>query len=117
MKLIIAGSRSFNDYLLLRESTDSFIETVNETPIEIVSGHARGADLLGEKYAANRGYPVKLFIADWARHGKAAGYLRNKQMAEYATHCICFWDGRSAGTKMMIDLANEKNVCLKIITW
>jgi hypothetical protein len=81
--------------------------TQNYTDIEVVSGCARGADQLGERWADERGYPVKRFPADWHKHGKRAGYLRNEEMAGYATHLVAFWDGRSRGTKHMIDLGHN----------
>lgn len=75
MKVIIAGSRSFNDYKLLCEKCDAILS--NQKDIEIVCGMARGADLLGKQYAESRGYPVKEFPADWDRLKNAAGPIRN----------------------------------------
>ena len=85
-----------------------------QTEIEIVSGTANGADKLGEKFAKENGYPIKQFPADWDKNGKGAGYIRNAQMAEYADALIVFWDGKSKGTKHMIDLAKRANLKLKI---
>ena len=114
MRLIIAGSRDFADYELLKERLDGILKNTTED-IEIVSGMCNGADKLGERYAKEKGYPTKYFPADWVSHGKKAGYLRNKEMAEYSTHCVCFWDGYSAGTKMMIKLAEEKGLKTRVI--
>jgi len=116
MKLIIAGSRTFNDYNLMKSCLDPILSLVDED-IEIISGRAKGADQLGEKYAMEYGYELKLFPADWDQFGKRAGYLRNLEMAEYGTHCICFWDGKSHGTKMMIELAQLKGLHLKIVNY
>ena len=110
-KVIIAGSRGFSDYEKLCEICDFMLKEKIE--IEIVSGTAKGADLLGERYAKEKGLPIKQFSADWTK-GKSAGYARNKQMAEYADALIAFWDGSSKGTKHMIDLANKKNIKVKI---
>jgi len=116
MKLIIAGGREFNDYELLKEKLDNLL--INNTDdVEIVSGKARGADSLGEKYAKEKGYPVKEFPAKWNEYGKRAGYLRNEEMALYATHCVCFWDGESKGTKHMIDLAKKSNLNLRVVSY
>ncbi len=71
---------------------------------------ARGADRLGERYAKERGYPVRLFPADWEKFGKSAGYRRNAEMAKYADGLIAFWDGRSAGTGHMIYLAKKNAI-------
>ena len=61
-------------------------------PVEIISGHAPGADTLGEKFAKAYGYPLKIFLAEWNKYGKAAGPIRNEEMAKYASeadHHIC----------------------------
>jgi hypothetical protein len=103
MKVIIAGGRDFDDYLTLNCEID-FLNN-HYFKLEIVCGGARGADTLAENYAKQLGLPVKVFPADWDKHGKSAGYLRNQQMAEYADMLVAFWDGKSKGTKHMIDLA------------
>lgn len=105
VKIIVAGSRSFDNYDLLEEKLDELIKGRKNT--EIVSGNARGADLLGERYGKERELEIKRFPADWNKFGKKAGYLRNEEMAKYADVCVCFWDGSSAGTKNMIDLAEK----------
>jgi len=108
MKLIIAGSRNFNDYKKLCKICDHLLQ--NQANIEIVSGAARGTDQLGEKYASEKGYPIKQFPANWNKYGKAAGPKRNLQMANYADALIAFWDGKSRGTKNMIELANKRKL-------
>lgn len=113
MKVIIAGSRTFDNYELLCQKCDRLLSLRPE--VEIVSGTAKGADLLGEQYARERGYPIKQFPADWNQYGKSAGYKRNQQMAEYADGLIAFWDGKSKGTKHMIDLARTNNLKVKIV--
>ena len=112
MKLIIAGSRTFNDYKKLKEVCDLLLQ--GQTDVEIVSGaYYKGADLLGEQYAKKREYKLTQFLADWKRFGKAAGPKRNEQMANYADTLVAFWDGKSRGTKNMIQIA-EKEI-LKVI--
>jgi len=113
MKVIIAGGRDFDDYEKLRSYCDYLLQ--NKDNIEIVSGTARGADKLGEHYAAERGYPVKRFPADWGSHGKSAGYLRNEEMADYADALIAFWDGESRGTQHMIDIAKKELIEIRIL--
>lgn len=118
LKVIVAGSRTFDDYELLKAELNILIApNVFTMGIEIVSGTANGADKLGERYASEYNFGVKRFPAEWNKYGKQAGYLRNKQMAEYATHCVCFWDGKSRGTKMMIDLAKGHNLNLHVINF
>ena len=102
IRVIIAGTRTFSDYDLLCERVDDLLAKCKDKEIEIVSGGAKGADALGERYAEEHGLPCKVFPADWDKYGKAAGPIRNKQMAEYADACIVFWDGKSRGTNNMI---------------
>lgn len=115
-RIIIAGGRNFNDYNLLKEKVDNIISDKRKThQIYIVSGKARGADSLGEKYANENGLNIMEFPADWDKHGRSAGYKRNLEMAENADALIAFWDGESRGTKHMIDIAKEKNLLTRII--
>jgi YspA, cpYpsA-related SLOG family len=113
-KVIVAGSRSFNNYDLLKKTLDYLLQ--NKLPnVEIVSGGARGADKLGERYAAENNLKIKQFIPDWDAYGKSAGYRRNVEMAKYSDACVCFWDGMSRGTNHMIDIAKKEGIKLKII--
>jgi hypothetical protein len=115
MKIIIAGSRHFNDYNLLKTKCDYFLK--NTHCVEIVSGAAAGADALGEKYAAENGFALKLFPADWGKYSKAAGVIRNREMAKYADALILFWDGQSTGSQNMLHLANKNNLKIKIVRY
>ncbi|MFZ2284964.1 MAG: DUF2493 domain-containing protein [Lutibacter sp.] len=112
-KVIIAGGRNFDDFNKLCQVCDEFL--LDQNDIEIVSGAYKGADLLGERYAAERNYPIKQFPADWRRYGKSAGLKRNTEMATYANTLIAFWDGESKGTKNMIDLATLIGLKVKVI--
>jgi len=115
MKVIIAGGRDFKDYDLLCRKADYYLSRQSE--IEIVSGTAKGADKLGERYAEERQYPIKRFPADWGTYGKKAGYIRNTEMAEYAEALIAFWNGTSKGTEHMINIATEKNLLIRVIKY
>lgn len=130
LRIIVAGSRDFNDYELLSDSlTKYFGEKVEaniiDSPnqVEFVSGTARGADTLGEKYAYSLGYKVKRFPANWDLYGKRAGYLRNEQMAKYSVadgkHGVlfAFLDGVSKGTKHMIDLATKHGLEVHVVKY
>lgn len=115
-RVIIAGSRDFGNYGLLCEHCDKFLSQKNQIhSIVIVSGTARGADQLGERYAHERGYDVQQYPANWERDGKAAGFIRNRQMADVADALIAFWDGRSRGTANMIDIARQKSLPYRIV--
>ena len=108
-KVIIAGTRSFQDYELLQSYVDYMLSRTTDV-IEIVSGGAKGADALGERYAKEHGYRLKIFPANWEQYGKAAGYRRNAEMAAYADALIAFWDGKSRGTMHMINLAKQRKL-------
>lgn len=113
MKVIIAGSREsfeISDVFVAMEES-GFKDRVTE----VVSGTARGVDRLGEAWANANYIPIKKFPADWNGHGKSAGYLRNAQMAEYADALVALWDGKSRGTKHMIDLANRRGIPVHIL--
>ena len=113
MKVIIAGGREFNNYELLREIWDGIIPTDSE----IVSGGARGTDKLGEQYAKEMGINLKIFPAEWNKHGKGAGHIRNKQMAEYGDTLIAFWDGESKGTKNMIETSKKLGLIVHVYNY
>jgi hypothetical protein len=112
IKVIIAGGRDFDDFNKLCQVCDEFLQDQND--IEIVSGACKGADLLGERYATERNYPIKQFPADWRRYGKSAGLKRNTEMAAYAHTLIAFWDGESKGTQNMIDLAKQADLKVEV---
>jgi len=115
-RLIVAGSRNFNNYELLKQKCDSLLSQKRLThSIVIVSGTARGADTLGEQYAHERGYAVERYPADWEHDGKAAGPIRNSQMAAHADALMAFWDGKSRGTRDMIEKAKEHNLPVRIV--
>lgn len=129
LRVIIAGSRDFNDYHLLKTACSSIFYklaskcVINKSNIEVVSGGARGADSLGERFATENGIQIKRFPANWNAYGKRAGYIRNNQMAEYASDgdnygvLIAFWDGKSKGTKNMFDIAKRKGIETYVIDY
>lgn len=113
-RVIIAGSRSFANYEMLKVNMNRLLQNISDE-ISIVCGTARGADRLGEKYAKENGFHVAYFPADWERYGKAAGYIRNREMAQNADALVAFWDGESRGTKSMIDLAKEYDLAVRVL--
>lgn len=103
MRLLIAGSRNLFPkptdivQLLLLAEIDYFDVD------EIVSGCAKGVDQCGEKFAEMCDIPVETFPALWNQHGKKAGVIRNAEMAEHCDKALIIWDGKTRGTKNMID--------------
>lgn len=90
---------------------------MNTHNVIIVSGHASGADSLGEKFAMDHNLQCELHPADWDKHGKAAGPIQNAEMAEVADALIAFWDGQSRGTRSMIDLAKRKGLQVVVVRY
>ena len=115
-RLVIAGSRGFEDYSALSGAVDDFLKQLApKRPVTIVSGTARGADRLGEQYAHQKGYALEEYPANWHYFGKAAAVKRNAQMAEIADAAIVFWDGQSAGAKNMIECAEAQGIPCQVI--
>lgn len=109
MKTIIAGSRTITD----REAVTNAIEFSGFKITEVVSGHANGVDLIGEKWARRNEIPIKRFPVtkeDWQKFGKAAGPIRNRRMAEYGEQLIAVQKDGSRGTQNMIEEANERGL-------
>lgn len=65
IKVIVAGTRTFSDYELLKSKLDYVLRLRSPEEVEIVCGSARGADSLGEKYAKEHGMMIRYFRADW----------------------------------------------------
>ena len=115
MKIVVAGSRDYTNY---EEAVEFIKQSIQEltvlNDIIILSGGCKGADMLGERYAKEYGYKTKKFPAQWGKFGKAAGIIRNKEMADNADAIICFWNGKSKGTKALIDYTRASNKTLFI---
>lgn len=115
-RVIIAGSRSFSNYELLKEHCLSLLQEKRRTHrVIIVSGHAHGADTMGERFAKEQGLIVELHPAKWRALGKAAGMIRNAEMARASDALIAFWDGKSRGTAHMISFARRRGLEVSIV--
>lgn len=104
MRTIIAGSRDVTDmrHLLIALESARFDIT------SVISGGARDADRLGERWARERNIPLEVMHANWRQHGLKAGMLRNREMARNADALIALWDGESSGTRDMIAVAASR---------
>ncbi len=118
MKLIVAGSR------YLKRAKFSFVaECISVFSIEgvkeIVSGGASGVDEAGAIYGTQNNIPVKYFWPNWTLHRRAAGPIRNQEMAEYADQLLLIWDGKSAGSAHMKEqmLKRNKPIFEVIVKW
>lgn len=113
--LLVAGCRNFYDYDTAKKFIDACVANIRkEYKIVIVSGGAAGADALGERYAEEHGFAIKKYLPNWEKYGRSAGPRRNREMVERADYVICFWDGKSRGTKSTIDFATEANKPLRV---
>jgi len=103
MKLIVAGSRTFTDYQFLCQvlAPDRYRIT------RVLTGGARGAELLGYRWAWKHAIRHQRFRADWERFGKSAGVRRNHQMAQAGDMLVCFWDDVSTGSAHMISCMQQ----------
>lgn len=122
-KLIVAGGRNFNDKELLNRELDKIVDWVKMSrpgySVSIVSGMAKGADMLGYLYSKENNLKCYEFPADWNnldvegaipkknRFGKTynvvAGHQRNQKMSEFGDALLLFWDGTSTGSKDMLN--------------
>ncbi len=113
IRVIVAGSRGVKDWDLVQSKLEKILE--RHPNAVILSGGARGADELGERFAVNTGRGLRRVPAEWERHGKQAGPIRNEQMAHLATHLVAFWDGESPGTRHMIETAQGAGLQVRVV--
>lgn len=114
-RVVIAGCRNYTNYEEAKSFINNCISNVRkDNTIIIISGGCSGADKIGEQYAKENGFEVELFTPEWDKYGRSAGPKRNKIMAEVSDYVICFWDGKSKGTKSMINFAKLYDKPLRI---
>lgn len=105
MRVLVCGGRDFNE----KEVVYKLLNKIDaETPIaSIIHGCAKGADSLAGEWARDYGKFEWKFPADWEKHGKAAGPIRNVEMLHATTPdlVVAFPGGR--GTQHMVDLARK----------
>ncbi len=116
---LVVGSRTFEDYELMKNKLDYFLSNHGKKVV-IVSGGAKGADSLAKRYAKDKGFEYVEFPADWENLGKTAGYIRNEQMHKYISKAakrgvVAFWDGESKGTAHNFTLAKRYSNPIKTV--
>lgn len=117
-RVVVAGTRTYENYEEAKKYINFCVSDIkNKYKLIFLSGGCRGADLIGERYAREYGYKIERYLPEWDKYGKRAVPKRNKIMAERCDYVICFWDGKSKGTKMMVDYAKKsgKPVRIKMI--
>jgi len=107
MKLAVVGSRGW----LMPSVVSRVLDEI--CPAEVVSGGARGVDSFAEAWAVLHRVPVKVFRPDWSK-GRSAGARRNAQIVAYCDKLVAFWDGKSKGTQISIEMAAECGKLLKV---
>lgn len=115
MRTIIAGSRTITDFNLLLNA----VREANYRQIYlscVLSGGASGIDQLGIQLAKEWGLPYEIYPAEWGKYGKAAGMIRNKEMASKADALVAVWDGESRGTAGMIEIAHKYGLEVYVYT-
>jgi len=121
LKILICGSRTFNNYDKLKNSVNNVLKDLRSQGEKIfISGGAKGADTIAEEYALNNDKQFKCFSANWDKYGKRAGVIRNREMLEYLSYgdvVIAFWDGKSKGTKNMVEIAKKSRKNIKIFVF
>jgi hypothetical protein len=111
MKVGVIGSRNFNDYELVKETLTKLDITL------LISGGAKGADSLGERYASENNITTLIFKPDWVKHGKGAGMIRNTDIVKNSDIVVAFWNGESKGTLDSIRKSEKLNKGLMIIKY
>lgn len=123
MRLAIVGSRNFTNYTLFQQKVNQYIEEWKNSEetndqnniIEcVISGGARGADALAEKWARENKYPIRVYSAEWSKYGPSAGPLRNTKIVESCTHLIAFPSIEGKGTQDSIRKAMNLKKPIKI---
>lgn len=102
MKVAVVGSRN-----LCIENMEDYIPIDTE---EIVTGGAKGIDKCAVKFAQKNGIKYTEILPEYERYGIAAPIVRNKEIVKSVELAVIFWDGKSKGTKSVIDFCNEFDV-------
>lgn len=108
MKVAVIGSRGLSEI--------DFEKYLPKHVTEIVTGGAAGIDTRAQEYARDKSIPVKLFLPQYEKFGKSAPLKRNVEIIEYSDKVIAFWDGKSRGTKFVIDECKKRGKPIKVIT-
>ena len=113
MRIGVIGSRGFNNYDLVCDELNPLLNDIEL----IVSGGAKGADTLGERWANENNIRTLIFKPDWNKWGKRAGFIRNTDIIANSDYVIAFWDGVSPGTLSSIKLSEKSGTKIKIVKY
>lgn len=113
MKLLVAGSRTISSTNAIYKVLNEYVEEHGDK-LSIISGGAKGVDTVAAEFAKSQNIPFTEVPADWDKHGRAAGFIRNKEMWEMADEGVVFWDGVSKGTAHSFKLSEQMNKKLRV---
>lgn len=120
MRLIVAGSRTVTHWMFVEQAINEFLEemyTDEYDQLIIISGTAKGVDRLGERYADEYNEDCHFYPAKWEEFGKRAGFMRNIEMAEVATHCLVICENDSRGALHMFETAKSHGLITKLVDY
>lgn len=112
MKWLVTGGRSITDVSLIEEHLDTMFKKYGK-PEVLIHGDCSGVDKISGSWAEKNKITVKTFPAEWKRYGRAAGPIRNRQMADECSKedlCVSVWNGSSSGTKDMLGVCEKKGM-------
>lgn len=113
MKVVVAGSRTYRNKRKVFEELDQMMRAGMID--EVISGCAAGPDSDAIEWAEQNGIPVDRHPALWDEYGISAGFIRNAEMAAIGDYLLAFWDGKSNGTKHMIDCMRRKKKEVRVV--
>lgn len=108
MKVAVVGSRNL--------TINNLGDYLPKATTEIVSGGARGIDRCAREYAKSHNIKLTEFLPEYERYGRSAPIKRNLQIIRYADIVLAFWDGKSHGTRFVIETCKNENVPIKVFT-
>lgn len=107
MKVAVVGSRNL--------SIENLGEYLPENVSEIISGGAKGIDTCAARYASASNIPFREILPDYEKYGRYAPLKRNLEIIDGADFLVVFWDGKSKGTKFVIDEAKKRGKAVRVI--
>lgn len=110
-RVAIVGSRSFSHFELVR----AYVRLL-PPGTTVITGGARGVDTVAAVAARRRNLPLAIHPAEWGRYGRSAGAKRNQRIVDDADRVVAFWDGKSPGTLITIELARKAGKPVQIVS-
>ena len=115
-RILVVGSRTYNNKRNIAKTIDGYISDIKgRKNILIISGGAKGVDSIAVEHSKSKEIETKTFEANWTLYDKKAGFIRNTIMGDTCTEAIVFWDGKSKGTKNMINILERMGKPYKLI--